>query len=98
MMKVVISELAKEDLYGISEYLAERSPTAARKLMKKFREKFRLLATFPLLGRERDDIVVGMRCLVLDDYLIFYQPYATEIEIWHIRHGAQDLSDLLPHI
>ena len=98
MMKVVISEPAKEDLYNIAEYLAERSPAAARKLMKKFRDKFSLLATFPMLGRERNDIVVGMRCLVLDDYLIFYQPHTTEVEIWHIRHSAQDSSDLLPHI
>ena len=97
-MKVVISEPAKEDLYNISEYLAERSPAAARKLMKKFRDKFYLLATFPMLGRERNDIVIGMRCLVIDSYLIFYQPHDTEVEIWHVRHSAQDSSNLLSDI
>jgi toxin ParE1/3/4 len=97
-MKIVISESAKEDLYNISDYLAEHSPAATKKLLKKFRNKFSLLATFPMLGRERNDIVIGMRCLVMDEYLIFYQPHDTEVEIWHIRHSAQDSTDFLPHV
>jgi plasmid stabilization system protein ParE len=54
-----------------------------------------LLAAFPHLGRERNDIAIGIRCLVMDNYLIFYQPADTTIEIWRVRHGAQDLSEWL---
>lgn len=94
MKQVVISEPAKEDLYDIAEYIAQRSPAAAVRLMKQFREKFDLLAGFPLLGRERNDIAIGIRCFVMGKYLIFYQPHDDALEIWRIRHGAQDLSDL----
>ena len=100
MRKVVISELAKEDLYQISDYVAQHSPVAATRLMKKFRKQFDSLAHFPQLGRERNDLVIGIRCLVMDNYLIFYQSgdpddEDTTIEIWRVRHGAQDLSDWL---
>lgn len=68
MKQIVISDPAKEDLYNIAEYIAEHNPAAAERLMKKFLDKFYLLATFPMLGRARDDIVIGMRCLVMDNY------------------------------
>ena len=95
MKQIVISEPAKEDLYDIAEYLSQRSPEAAKRLMKQFRKKFELLASFPLLGRERNDIAIGIRCFVMDRYLIFYQPHDNTLEIWRIRHSAQELSDLL---
>lgn len=95
MKQIIISEPAKEDLYGIAEYLSKHSPEAAKRLMKQFRKKFELLASFPLLGRERNDIAIGIRCFVMDRYLIFYQPHDDTLEIWRIRHSAQEISDLL---
>ena len=95
MRTVVISDLAKEDLYQISSYVAEHSPAAAKRLLKKFRKQFQLLTTFPQLGRARDDLAIGVRCLVMDGYLIFYQLDDKTLEIWRIRHGAQDLSGWL---
>ncbi|MBI1761989.1 MAG: type II toxin-antitoxin system RelE/ParE family toxin [Acidobacteria bacterium] len=93
MSKVVISEPAKEDLYQIADYVAQHSPAAALQLMKKFRKKFNMLTNFPQLGRERNDIAIGIRCLVMDNYLIFYQPSDKMIEIWRVRHSAQDLAN-----
>lgn len=103
MRKVVISELAKEDLYQISDYVAQYSPPAATRLMKRFRKQFDALASFPQLGRERNDLAIGIRCLVMDRYLIFYQPDDSDdedptLEIWRVRHGAQDLSDWLSNL
>lgn len=95
MKQVIISAPAKEDLYSIAEYIAQRSPEAAVRLLKQFRQKFELLASFPLLGRERNDIAIGIRCFVMGKYLIFYQPHDDTLEIWRIRHSAQDLADLL---
>ena len=53
MRTVVISDLAKEDLYQISSYVAEHSPAAAKRLLKKFRKQFQLLTTFPQLDGKR---------------------------------------------
>lgn len=95
MRQVVISELARADLLNIGEYLAQHNPNAAIRLMKRFRAKFNLLARFPHLGRERNDILLGLRCLIVNKYLIFYQPSDDTIEIWRVRHSAQSPEDLL---
>lgn len=94
MRQVVISELARADLLNIGEYVAQHSSNAAFRLMERFRDKFNLLSRFPHLGRERDDILLGLRCLIVNEYLIFYQPNEDTVEIWRVRHGAQSLENL----
>ena len=95
MRQVIISELAREDLLNIGEYIAQLNHDAVFRLMDRFREKFNLLARFPHLGRERNDILLGLRCLIVNEYLIFYQPSEDTVEIWRVRHSAQSLKDLL---
>ena len=94
MMKVIITEQAASDLVTIGEYLMQHSPGATMRLMKTFRKKFNLLATFPMLGRARDDVLLGARCLVVKEYLIFYQPGDSIVEILRVRHSAQEQQDL----
>ena len=95
MRQVILSDLARAELLNIGEYIAQRNPDAAFRLMERFREKFNLLARHPHLGRERNDILLGLRCLIVNEYLIFYQPSDDEVEIWRVRHSAQSLEDLL---
>ena len=95
MREVILSDLAGADLLNIGEYVAQFNPDAAFRLMERFREKFNLLAQFPHLGRERNDILLGLRCLIVNDYLIFYQSSEEIVEIWRVRHSAQSLEDLL---
>lgn len=90
MLKVILAQQAIEDLAQICDYLQVRNPAAAKRLMKTFREKFNLLASFPYLGRERNDILLNLRCLIVKDYRIFYQPSANAVEILFVRHTAQD--------
>ena len=94
MRKIILSAQAIEDLAQICDYIQERNPAAARRLMKTFREKFNLLAVFPYLGRERNDILLNLRCLIVKDYLVFYQPSDDAVEILFVRHSAQDQSNL----
>ena len=94
-MQIIITEQAREDLLQIGSYLMERNPDAAIQLMQTFREKFNLIANFPRLGRERNDILLGLRCLIVKDHLIFYQLGDDAIETLYVRHSAQDQSDLL---
>ena len=95
MRQVILSDLARADLLNIGEYIAQSNPDAAFPLMERFREKFNLLARFPHLGRERSDMLLGLRCLIVNEYLIFYQPSDDAVEIWRVRHSAQSLEDLL---
>lgn len=94
MRQVVISEQAREDLLNIGEYISEHNSNAAFRLMKQFRDKFKLLGQFPHLGRERNDILLGLRCLIVNEYLVFYQPNEDAVEIWRVRHSAQSLENL----
>lgn len=95
MKQVLLSDLARTDLLSIAEYIAQTNQDEAFLLMERFREKFNLLARFPHLGRERNDILLGLRCLIMSKYLIFYQPGEEAVEIWRVRHSAQSLKDLL---
>jgi plasmid stabilization system protein ParE len=74
VLKVILSQQAIEDLAQICDYLQQRNPAAAKRLMKTFREKFNLLASFPYLGRERNDILLNLCCLIVRDYRIFISP------------------------
>lgn len=94
MRQIVITEQAEADLENIGRYLMQYSPNATVRVLRNFRKQFNLLATFPLLGRARDDVLIGARCLVMDEYLIFYQPSDEIVEILRIRHGAQEPQDL----
>ncbi|MHC5828196.1 MAG: type II toxin-antitoxin system RelE/ParE family toxin, partial [Nostoc sp.] len=42
------------------------------------------MAQFPNLGRQRDEILPGIRSLSIDDYLILYMPIAQDVEIFRV--------------
>ena len=54
-MRVVLSRRANLDLLGQTEWLAERSPKAARNLARSVKDGLRLLAQFPHSGRDIGD-------------------------------------------
>lgn len=94
-MEVIITDSAKVDLAEIWEYIAEKNPDAATKLMELFRDKFELLRDFPHLGRERNhDLFIGSRSLPVGNYLIIYQPTDNILEIVRVRHSSTNLDNL----
>lgn len=93
-MKLQISEDAKLDLIKIGEYLADKNPQAAEKLLRTFRDKFNLLTTFPNMGKERNELITGMRSFPAGKYLIFYQVSGDVLEIVRVRHSATDIKNL----
>ncbi len=89
-----VSELAQEDLISIYEYIAAENDAAAMRLMETFREKFRLLAQFPNMGRERNELLLYLRSFPVGRYLVFYQPTDDGIEVLRVQHSARDLRGL----
>ena len=89
-----VSELAQEDLISIYEYIAAENEDAAIRLMETFREKFRLLAQFPKMGRERNELSLYLRSFPVGRYLVFYQPTDDGVEILRVQHSARDLRGL----
>jgi toxin ParE1/3/4 len=89
-----VSALAQDDLLEIWENVSENNPAAAVRLMQAFREKFDQILAFPEIGRQRDDLLLHARSIVVKRYVIFYQITEYGIEIWRIWHGARDIKTL----
>ena len=94
MGKYVLVSSARLDLKEINNYLAQKNPQAARKLQAKIREKCRQLADFPGMGRNREELALGLRSFPVDDYLIFYFHFQNRIEIVRVVSGYRDLDAL----
>ena len=67
---------------------------AANKVVRGLDARSHELLDNPKLGPARDDIIKGMRHLVMDNYLILYQIIDDGIEIVRYLHGARDLHNL----
>ena len=86
---------AERDLDEIADYLADRNPTAAVRLLENLLEKFLLLSQNPLLGELRSDLPKKPRCFSAGKYVIFYQSTRHGIEVARVVHGARDLGAIL---
>lgn len=92
---ILLTARAEADLFEIWDYIAADRVSAADRVIFEFNQKFLLLATNPELGRERPELVVGIRSLPLNNYVIFYRVIPAGIEIVRILHGARHVEDLL---
>ena len=98
MGRYIFVSPARLDLKEINTYLAQKNPQAARKLQAKIREKCRQLADFPGMGRNREELALGLRSFPVDDYLIFYFQVKNRIEIVRVVSGYRDLDALFEDV
>lgn len=91
---VIISVAAAEDLKDIWDYIAEHNENAAGKMIKEFKNKFLLLRDNPLIGREQNKYLVGLRSFVMKDYFIFYLPVENGIDILRVLHSSRDIDHI----
>jgi toxin ParE1/3/4 len=94
MRRYRITVQAKADVREIWQYIAERNPPAARRLVARLQQTFSLLASNPLLGQSRDDLQSGLRCFAAGNYAVFYRPLGKGVEIVRVVHGARDITGL----
>ncbi len=91
---VKISAAAAEDLKDIWEYVSQYNENAASKLIKEIKNKFILLRDNPLVGREQNRFVVGLRSFIVKDYFIFYLPLDDGIDVWRVLHSSRDVESV----
>ena len=89
-MKLFWTETAKQDLLSIKRYIAIDSPIAAKRWVKRLRERARNTLHTPLAGRavpelSREDI----RELIEGNYRIVYQVFADRLVILTVYEGHQ---------
>jgi toxin ParE1/3/4 len=97
-MNLVIKSPVWEDLREIALRIAENNPDAADRFLLAAKESFELLLCHPQIGRLRSFSVIGVRSWGIPDfqnYLIFYLPTGTEVQVLAVLQGARDLAGAL---
>ena len=81
---------AADDLEHIADYLFEKTPENAEKLIRRIFDAPSLLKTFPNRGRSGKK--QGTRELVISSlpYVVVYQMTGDVLYVVRILHGAQD--------
>ncbi len=90
MSRAFLSPSARRDLLEIFYYIREDNPPAALAFVRKLRERCDFLARFPAMGSMRDDLLPGLRCLTVRNYVLYFRASADGIEIVRVLHGARD--------
>lgn len=87
---MIWSAEAAEQLREITEYLAERSPQAARRVATGLLKRSRLLAQPPLTGRRLPEFPnTNLRELMERPYRLIYRITDKRIEIVALKHYRQ---------
>ena len=91
MARVTRRPLAAADILDIWDHIAEDSLDQADRWVDKLDEKFKLIATQPLMGRARDELAVDLRSFPFGRYIIFYAPIEGGIDVVRVLHSARDI-------
>ncbi|MGX5800979.1 type II toxin-antitoxin system RelE/ParE family toxin [Bradyrhizobium sp. Arg314] len=88
-MKYRLLPQALIDLEAIGDYIADHNPNAAIRFVETLQRRWDLLTLHPGSGAPRDDILPGIRHLVVGEYLTFYRIGDNAIEILRVLHGRR---------
>jgi toxin ParE1/3/4 len=91
-LEVRLSAKAQRDQTAIWLYIAANNVAAADGIIDRFTDIFVLLADNPEAGRRRDDLGRGVRCYVVEGYVICYRIGAEMLDIVGIFHGARRIT------
>lgn len=86
---------ARDDLRAIARYIGKDNPMQAKSFGKELRDKTKLLARHPELGRKgRPGLPNWLRELVVHpNYIVFYRVLAEArtVRILRVKHAAQQV-------
>ena len=91
MAKVLLSRQAQADLDAIWDYLAERNPQAAFRVLGEINGTMALIANFPRIGRVHEELDGEPRIFPVRNYLIVYEIVEeVGVQILRVYHTARD--------
>jgi toxin ParE1/3/4 len=99
--QVVKKPRALQDLIEQFAYIAGDNVAAAQRFLEAAEATFHMLAQMPGAGRVRryaDARLAGLRSRSVRgfrNYLVFYRPTKTGIEVVRVLHGARDIDAIL---
>lgn len=90
--QIVWSDSALERIGEFLDFIAEENPAAARHMIEDLRDRVRVLADLPRLGRPlADEVDPGLRRLALGNYVLLYRIHEASqtVTIASVRHFRQ---------
>lgn len=91
MPQILKRPQAESDLEEIWWYIAQDNPDHADRFLDEIEERCLVLAQFPRLGANREELMPALRSLAVGNYLIFYLPIADGIEVVRVLSGMRDI-------
>lgn len=85
---------AESDLDEIWWYIAQDSQHNADMFLEQIQEKCLLLAEFPQMGANRNEIWEYLRSQPVGNYVVFYFPLKDGVEVVRVLHGSRDIESL----
>ena len=92
MAQVHRRALAFSDLAEIWSFIADDSVANADRFLALLDDKLNRLATQPLMGRSRDELMPGLRSFPFRRFIVFFLPLPDGIDIGRVIHSARDIS------
>jgi toxin ParE1/3/4 len=94
-LPVIWAPEALEDIDQLWDYYAEvAGRTSADRLLHQIAKVVATIDEFPLAGRSRDDIRVGLRSLSAGPQVVFYRLKSDHPEIVRVLDGRRDLDEI----
>ena len=93
---VIKTHEAEEDLLDIGEFIAIQSNSLeiGEQFIDRINKAIELLATQPHMGAARDDLETGLRFHPFENYLIFYRPTDSGIEVARVLHSKRNVESI----
>jgi toxin ParE1/3/4 len=86
-----ISKKAQADIREAMDYLSQGGEETAIRWVGHLIDRCESLVRFPESGRRRDDLAAGLRQVLVDRWLVFYQIEGDRIGVVRVLHGSRDL-------
>jgi toxin ParE1/3/4 len=93
--RVVWAPRAKRDLAQVWQYyLRVASAEVADKLLREIAESARRLSDNALRWRARDELMPGLRSVLVHPYVIFYRVNDRTVQVVRVLHGRRNFTDI----
>ncbi|PSB11578.1 type II toxin-antitoxin system RelE/ParE family toxin [filamentous cyanobacterium Phorm 46] len=91
MNRYRLSQQAEKDLEDIWIYLGQQDEIGADRQVARLLDCFPMLAQFPNMGRQRNELLTGLRSFPVKPYIIFYIILLERVEIVRVLHQSRDI-------
>jgi toxin ParE1/3/4 len=86
-----IAPQADEDISQIYRHIAKDNLPAADDWLDRLYDRLALIAHNPQMGELRAELSPNLRIMSFGNYVIFFRPNQTGIEIARMLHGSRDI-------